>query len=193
MKIVYFVLKNLLLHILNQNFGVNKNKKTPRQVLKYSCNKYYFNCNICKNEFESTLGHISNGRWCPHCKFKTELKLFEWLKEKYSNVQKQITFDWSQNKRYDFVINNIIIELDGAQHFVQVSNWQSPEKNKINDSLKNKLANENGYIMIRICQEIVLYDKEDWEKQLINAINTKYTLVNIGSVYESTSTLLGTL
>jgi very-short-patch-repair endonuclease len=83
------------------------------------------------------------------------------------------------------VINNIIIELDGKQHFEQVSNWQSPEENKINDSLKNKLANDNGYRMIRICQEIVLNDLEDWEIQLINSITTENTLINIGSVYSS--------
>ena len=47
-------------------------------------------------------------------------------------------------------------------------------------------------IVLRHIQEIVLYDKEDWGKQLINAINTKNTLVNIGSVYENTSVLLGT-
>lgn len=166
-------------------FWSNKNKEKPRHVLKYSANKYYFNCNICKNEFYSALRHISNGKWCPHCKHKTELKLFEWLKEKYPNVQKQITFDWSQKKRYDFVINNIIIELDGPQHFKQISNWQSPEENQINDTLKNKLANDNGYRMIRICQEIVLNDLEDWEIQLINAITTENTLINIRSVYSS--------
>lgn len=141
----------------------NKNKDKPRNIIKFNHNKFWFDCNICNNEFFSALNHISNGKWCPNCKYKTELKLFEWLKEKYKNVQKQITFEWSQNKRYDFVINNIIIELDGKQHFEQISNWQSPEKNNINDLLKNKLANENGYRMIRICQEIVLYDKEDWE------------------------------
>jgi very-short-patch-repair endonuclease len=164
-------------------FWSNKNQEIPRNICKSNNNKFWFNCNKCNNEFESTLSNIVLGRWCPHCKYKTELKLFEWLKEKYQNVQKQVTFDWSQKKRYDFVINNIIIELDGAQHFRQVSNWQSPEENKINDSLKNKLANENSFRMIRICQEIVLNDLEDWKNQLINAIKLEYTLINIGSVY----------
>jgi len=75
-------------------------------------------------------------------------------------------FTWSQNKIYDFVIKNIIIELDGAQHFEQVSNWQLLEKTQENDTLKNKLALENGYNMIRICQRIVWNDKEDWEKSI---------------------------
>jgi len=39
--------------------------------------------------------------------------------------------------------------------------------------------------MIKICQEIVLNDLEDWENQLINAIITENTLINIGSVYSS--------
>jgi very-short-patch-repair endonuclease len=82
----------------------------------------------------------------------------------------------------------IIIELDGRQHFTQVSNWNSPEHNKQNDELKNKLALENGYKIIRICQEIVLYEKEDWENQLYNNINKLInsniiTINKIGSIY----------
>ena len=69
------------------------------------------------------------------------------------------------------------------QHFKQISNWQTPEENQINDSLKNKLANDNGYRMIRICQEIVLNDLEDWGYQLINAIKNNETIIRIGNIY----------
>jgi hypothetical protein len=73
-------------------------------VFKLSHKKYIFDCNICNNEFESSLAHISNNRWCPHCKHKTELKLFEWLKKQNYNIRKQLSFHWSQNKVYDFII-----------------------------------------------------------------------------------------
>ena len=167
-------------------FWSTKNELQPKEVFRSTNKKFWFNCDRCKNEFESSLNHVSNGRWCSYCAFKTELKLFEWLKEKYLNVQKQVTFDWSRKKRYDFVLENfkLIIELDGPQHFKQISNWQTPEENQINDSLKNKLANDNGYRMIRICQEIVLNDLEDWGYQLINAIKNNETIIRIGNIYD---------
>jgi hypothetical protein len=60
--------------------------------------------------------------------------------------------------------------------------------NKENDEFKNKSALENGYSIIRICQEIVLNEKEDWENQLINIIkliDKKVVLCKIGTVYKN--------
>lgn len=132
----------------------------------------------------------NNNTWCPYCKNKTELKLLNWLKEKQFKIKKQVIFEWAKNKRYDFLLEDykIIIELDGRQHFKQVSNWGSPEHNKKNDELKNKLANENGYKIIRICQEIVFYEKEAWENKLFNMINNLInsnviSINKIGSIY----------
>jgi hypothetical protein len=73
--------------------------------------------------------------------------------------------------------------LDGKQHFVQVSNWQSPEENQLNDNLKNKLALENGYRMIRICQQIVLNNLEEWDKKLLNSIKNNNLISKIGTIY----------
>jgi hypothetical protein len=38
--------------------------------------------------------------------------------------------------------------------------------------------------MIRICQEIVLNDIEDWDYQLINAIKNNETIIRIGKIYD---------
>ena len=46
------------------------------------------------------------------------------------------------------------------------------------------MALENGYRIIRICQRIVFYDKENWQIQLINAINQNINYIEIGSIYE---------
>ncbi len=73
--------------------------------------------------------------------------------------------------------------MDGKQHFVQVSNWQSPEENQLNDNLKNKLALENGYRMIRICQQIVLNNLEEWDKKLLNSIKNNNLISKIGTIY----------
>jgi very-short-patch-repair endonuclease len=148
--------------------------------MKYICK--------CKNESSITFDSFQQGKRCKFCKNKTEKKLFSWLQKHNFNVDTQVKFDWCKKKRklpYDFVIENlkIILELDGAQHFEQVSNWKSPEKTQKNDNLKNKLALKNGYRMIRICQQIVYSDKEDWENQLLKAINSKDKLIYIGSIY----------
>lgn len=66
--------------------------------------------------------------------------------------------------------DKIIIELDGAQHFRQISNWQTPEKQFENDKYKETCANNNNYSVIRLLQEDVLYDTYDWISKLCDAI-----------------------
>lgn len=145
----------------------NKNKITPRSVFKNSNTKYLFYCNKCNGDFENTLNHISGRNdWCPNCKNKTEQKIYMALQANY-NIQIQFKTQWCKNKRclpFDFCVTDykIIIELDGRQHFEQVSNWSSPEEQLINDLYKENCANKNGYSTIRLLQEEVFYDKYDW-------------------------------
>ncbi len=94
---------------------------------------------------------------------------YEKLKTIYPELEQQYKTDWCKNlktKRYlpfDFVLNNykIIIELDGSQHFIQVSNWKASDENLINDKYKMKCANDNNYSVIRIIQYNVYNDKYD--------------------------------
>jgi len=73
----------------------------------------------------------------------------------------------------------VIIELDGLQHFQQVSNWTPPDENKSNDIYKMKCANDNGYSVIRILQEDVLGDRYDWKTELTNVIHKYAEPTNI--------------
>ena len=106
------------------------------------------------------------------CFNKTEAKLYGILIALYSTLITQFTPEWIKPKRYDFCIPElkIIFELDGRQHFIQVSNWSSPETQFENDKYKQKCANENGYSVIRILQEDVLNDTYDWLKELCETI-----------------------
>jgi very-short-patch-repair endonuclease len=109
------------------------------------------------------------------CKNKTEAKLYTIFKNIYSSLITQFKTEWCKNISYlpfDFCIqeHKIIIELDGRQHFEQVSNWTSPEEQFKNDKYKEKCANDNGYLIIRILQEDVLNDTYDWLKELCDAI-----------------------
>ena len=151
----------------------NKNTIVPRDILLYSHKKYYFNCNTCNHTFKSKICYISKpgGTWCPMCINKTEKKVYDWLKNKYGNVEPQKKYNWCKNINelpYDFVLEDykIIIELDGAQHFIQVSNWIDPNLTHKTDLFKMKCANKHGYSVIRILQDDVWQDKIDWEEKL---------------------------
>ena len=166
----------------------SKNELTSRKVFKQSNKKFIFNCDICHHEFESALNDISKGSWCPVCVNKTEKILYEYLKTIYNNLKQQFKVNWCKKKRnlpYDFCIedNNIIIELDGIQHFKQVSNWSSPEEQFKNDKFKEECANKNGYSVIRILQEDVLNDKYVWKTELINNIEKIKTEKVIQNIY----------
>lgn len=174
---VYNYFKEQSCHLLETEYINNSIK------MKYICE--------CKNEAFITFNGFKTGHRCNLCKYKTQKKLFNWLKENFINytIKNEMKFEWAKTEksylRYDFYITelNLIIELDGKQHFEQVSNWSSPEEQQINDNFKNKLANKNGYRMIRICQQIVLRDKENWDNQLKNAIENTSQLIKIGSIY----------
>lgn len=170
-----------------------KNDKSAREVFKSSCFKYIFNCCKCGHEYRATAGDVSiRDRWCNCTKNKTEAKLFDFLSDNYGeNVKKQLKVNWCKNIKFlpfDFCIEDykIIIELDGPQHFKQISNWTSPEKTQLNDKYKMDCANKNGYSMIRISQEDVLADKNNWQDRLQLAIKLNDTFINtfIGKCYE---------
>ena len=133
---------------------------------------------ICKNHgaFLTNLpSHISKKTGCPLCVNKTEGKLYKMLQQSYPSTITQFKQEWCKKISYlpfDFCIQElkIIIELDGLQHFQQVSNWSSPEEQFKNDIYKQKCANENGYSVIRLLQEDVFNDSYDWNKELCEAI-----------------------
>jgi very-short-patch-repair endonuclease len=102
---------------------------------------------------------------------KTELILYNRMVELFSTLKRQYKVEWCKNVKhlsFDFVIEErkIIIELDGKQHFEQIGNWQSPQKNREIDIFKMKCANENGFSIIRILQKDVYKNKYDWLTEL---------------------------
>jgi very-short-patch-repair endonuclease len=74
--------------------------------------------------------------------------------------------------RFDYCIEQykLIIELDGMQHFAQVSSWQPPEYVQNRDKFKMNLALEHGYSIIRILQKDVWTNKKDWDTKLYSGI-----------------------
>ena len=155
-------------------FWSDQNELSPRETFKNSNKKFWFNCNICENPYLTRVNRITKGHGCPNCINKTELKVFKFLKKYYPEIENEKYFEWCKNKRYlpfDFIINKIIIELDGDHHFKQVGKWKSPEYTVYWDNYKMKKAQEHGYSVIRLYQQSVWKDLYDWKKFLLKAIN----------------------
>ena len=176
---IYCYNKSFASHEKSKYWNTERNGETnPRKLFKCSSNKYWFDCDKCSHTFEGGLNHITNKnepRWCPFCNNKTEGKLYKIMKEIYPSISYQLRVDWCKNVSYlpyDFYILNlnIIIELDGPQHFRQIMDWKSPEEQNKTDKYKEKCANENGYSIIRILQEDVFNDNYDWKTELVNNI-----------------------
>ena len=159
----------------------------PRELCKASGKKFKFKCEF-NHSFESTLCNIAFNRWCPLCVNKTEKKVYEKLKFIYPNLERQFKTKWCKNINclpFDFVLGEykLIIELDGPQHFIQISNWQSPEQTRERDKYKLQCANNNGYSIIRLLQEDVYYDTYDWFDELIKSIEKIKIELIIQNIY----------
>jgi very-short-patch-repair endonuclease len=160
----------------------------PRKIFKRTNKKLNFDCDVCNKVFESQLSNVTNGSWCPYCVNKTEKIFFDKLKEVYPSLIAQFKVEWCKNKKnlpFDFVLEDkkIIIELDGKQHFEQISNWFSPEETRKNDLYKMKCANENGFSVIRILQNDVYYNKYDWLIELIANVEKIYDEKAVQNIY----------
>ena len=178
----------------NTNGFIEKAKKI--HIDKYDYSKVvYVNshtdviiiCKIHGKYLQKAAYHLS-GSGCSKCVNKTEGKLYEKLQPLYPSLIQQFKQDWCKNIThlpFDFCIpeHNIIIELDGRQHFEQISNWSSPEEQLENDKYKEKQANDNNYSVIRILQEDVFYDTYDWFKKLCSAIEDIINGDDIVNIY----------
>jgi very-short-patch-repair endonuclease len=166
-----FIEKAKLKHIDENSFPLYSYEKV---IYTNSHTDVIITCKLHDDFTQRPNNHL-NGMKCPLCKQKTEAKLYDKLLPIYPSLVSQFKQEWCKNLRhlpFDFCIpeHKIIIELDGRQHFQQVSNWSSPEEQFENDKYKEKCANDNKYSAIRILQDDVLNDTYDWCKELCDAI-----------------------
>jgi very-short-patch-repair endonuclease len=153
----------------------------PWDVFKSARKKYWFTCDN-GHDFDMSLSNVTNGKWCSSCVNKTETHVFETLRDKGYDVGKKSNRKMFKTKyRYDIIIDDkkVIVEVDGAQHFKQVSNWCSYEETYKTDIYKEELAHKNGYRVVRISQEYVWYrqiakNKTEWISKLVKAIESEY-------------------
>jgi hypothetical protein len=177
------------------DYEKNKNSKynIPRKNFKGSDFTYWFICNNCNNSFDIIISSITqNNRWCPICVNKTEKLLYDYFTDNKINFIKEYTITNGKFKnsnklfRYDFYLTdyNIIIELDGIQHFEFVKHFKNNFKlNQYKDCFKMKFAinNINNVKIIRISQEDVYKNKINYKELLQELLNTN-TLTNLQQI-----------
>lgn len=129
-----------------------KNKDDGKLYSKGGRNKVMTVCDKCSSEKEYIVSTLANDKYsCNVCSDGVsypEKLLYNILKQSNIFFIPQKTFDWSQNKRYDFYIPslNIIIETHGNQHYEDKNfdKFRTLEYEIENDELKLNLAKNNG-------------------------------------------------
>jgi len=175
----------------------NENEK-PRDICKGTHDKHWFICpeENCGHDFDIAIYHVTGNRWCRYCVNKTEGIFHKYTDEnkdilKIKSIKIHFKPVWANFKEthfkqthgtyyeYDFIIEltngvKIIVEIDGPQHSRQVSNWNSVLYTQIRDKIKERLAVKNGFNIIRLNQEDIYNNKNDWNKKFENYINRKF-------------------
>ena len=139
-----------------------------------------FDCDICKSEFKSKLYNVLTGYWCPYCKKKTEATVYKFLKLQDEEWTTQLRFPWCRFSNtghvmpFDFgsISKKILIEVDGGQHFTQVSNWDAPESVQEKDIEKINYCIKEGFSIIHINQLDIWKNVYDWKEVIENEIET---------------------
>lgn len=171
----------------SENKNMSKYTSCSDDIVKWICKK---NSHVWTSSIGARTGKKSG---CPYCNNKTEDILFEYLSIIYDHeIKRQKKFEWCKNilfLPFDFCIEELklLIELDGPQHFKQISNWQHPLLTQEIDKYKMKYANENGYSVIRILQDDIWNDKNNWDDNLEQSIKKYDKPINIflGDCYDN--------
>jgi hypothetical protein len=162
---------------LRDTWHPTKNDKTPNEISIHNASRrVWWKCSVGHEWDTSLTQRVALATGCPTCKHKTQQKLFDFLSAHYTNVVQQFKIDSCKLKNhlpFDFCIpgKNTIIELDGDQHFKQVSTWKPPDKKR--DAYKMKKAKEAGYKVIRLYERDVFNYTYSWLEE--------YLLVEISS------------
>jgi hypothetical protein len=120
---------------------------------------------------------------CPLCYNKTESELLDNLIKRFPSFtiipQKRFNWCFSHDTKkklpFDFYIVelNLIIELDGEQHFNDVSDWKSAKENQQTDIYKMKLALDHNIRVIRITRLLFVKQKVNLEDVLYRHMLSK--------------------
>lgn len=157
-------------------WSTSLNEDEPHDIHISTNESFSFNCGHGHN-FSYPLNKIvKNRQWCYYCINKTEIKLIDWLKVNCIDhkASTQGKFEWCRNPDtgrflpFDITIPSLrlIIEVDGRQHYMIGAGWPSPVPMQRRDVYKMRVAVDFDWTVIRLLQESIWWDKDDWENRL---------------------------
>jgi len=152
-----------------------KNMKTPVLMLH----------NKCGTKWNVTLDNFINGETrCPKCSGLSKISrqskyIFSILNKKRIFFKKEARFKNIGRKRFDIIIkqNNLLIEIDGLQHFESIFKGNSFINTIKNDQLKNNFCKETKKNLVRIPYNFDLDKLEDLLSDL--TLNNIHNFPNI--------------
>lgn len=161
-----------------------KDKQRGYEIIAGSGKKEDFQCENCGFVKKMKVRNvIQYGVSCPKCSDGVsypEKFVFECLSQLNIDFEFHKTFDWSENKEYDFYISqfNWIIETHGDQHYNYKNNHFSSRTLKEeleNDALKEGLAKENGienedYVVLDCSKSDLEYIRQSIKSSRLSAI-----------------------
>ena len=133
-------------------------------------------CTRCDISASSQLNSLQqgNGIMC-NCRNKTENKLHEWLKKRFLDlIIDHGKYRGPGRTHFDFHLRfsdgfEVIIELDGAQHFWERCDYYTDEGCE-RDLAKEEWAIAKGLSVVRVLQEDVWNDLNGWQGWLTKSI-----------------------
>ena len=159
--------------------------KTDKNICCNSTQRRDWLCSICKNTIKDVsvrnMHKRRKGCVCPSCNSSIsygEKVIYNILMQLNQEFEMHKTFSWSDNREYDFYMNdNCIIEVHGIQHYKYSflnTKGRSLEEEIDNDIYKEKLAKANGvenYIIIDALESNIDYIKNSIEQsELCNVL-----------------------
>ena len=126
----------------------------PYKVTRSSRKRVRLGCGKCGHEWSPRLYNVTRDQGCPKCKHKTQAMVHDFILSLLPDhtVEHEWSPPWLNKRRFDIAVPElkIIWEVDGDQHYIQISNWTPPEITQATDRWKESRAAENGFIVHRI-------------------------------------------
>jgi DNA-directed RNA polymerase subunit RPC12/RpoP len=158
----------------NPEFGIKL--WNPEDGYKFTCGsnqKTDFRCLECGYKIKNKTIHkiFKQGASCPRCsdgRSYPEKFMFNMLEQLNKVFESQLSFKWSNNKKYDFYEEDLklVIETHGMQHYEHTGFSRTVAEEQENDRIKKDLAlnNEIKHYIIIDCR----YSEMDWIKDSIH-------------------------
>lgn len=182
---------------LNNDEFLKRSKDVHGDTYDYSLVKYNGNLNkvdiLCKKhgKFEQRPYDHYRGNGCPKCKISHGERLIKLFLDRNNIVYKTEHKLEGTLYRYDFYIPeiNLLIEYDGQLHFNRNNSYGGEKVLRVVqkiDKLKDTLAEERGYLLLRIHYK----DYREAQKIIIEYINNIYPYRYNNKFYRNKEQLL---